>query len=162
MFTIRCTRKLLRYLRAKDVRDDSEVPTTRLGDWYANLLFTRRRRLIICVSELSLLPVFVDARNPSSFTSRLQTAVGTMLGRVGLLSDQVACELAEMDQPGIGPTANRSVLGSMNDFIYLARFTLNHDQPDIDTLTLSLKIADTPCGPLKYACPLSATAMLFR
>jgi len=84
-----------------------------------------------------------------------------MLGRIGLASDQIACELAEMDQPGIGLTANRSVLGSMNDFIYIARFTLNHDQPEIDLLTLSLKMADTPCSPLKYANPLSATTMLF-
>ncbi len=38
MLTIRCTRKLLKYLHAKGPAE-SIHPTTGLGDWYANLLF---------------------------------------------------------------------------------------------------------------------------
>jgi hypothetical protein len=64
VLTIRCTRKLLERL---DVEASSVPlhPTNRLGDWYANLLFTGRARLIICVSERTLLPVFVEAGPPS-------------------------------------------------------------------------------------------------
>ncbi len=60
MLTIRCTRKLLERL---DVEASSVPlhPTNHLGDWYANLLFTGRARLIICISERTLLPVFVEA-----------------------------------------------------------------------------------------------------
>jgi hypothetical protein len=63
VLTIRCTRKLLERL---DVEASSVPlhPTNRLGDWYANLLFTGRARLIICVSERTLLPVFVEAGPP--------------------------------------------------------------------------------------------------
>ena len=63
MLTIRCTRKLLERL---DVEASSVPlhPTNRLGDWYADLLFTGRARLIICVSERTLLPVFVEASPP--------------------------------------------------------------------------------------------------
>jgi hypothetical protein len=62
VLTLHCTRKLLKHLHAV-VRADSLHPTTCLGDWYANLLFTERLRLIICVSERSLLPVFVVAED---------------------------------------------------------------------------------------------------
>ena len=40
------------------MRDNTSIPTTRLGDWYANLLFTKSQHLIVCVSERSLLPIF--------------------------------------------------------------------------------------------------------
>jgi hypothetical protein len=44
-------------------------------------------------------------------------------------------------------TANRSVLGSINDFAYLAqaRYTAKNST---DLLELSLRLAQTPCGPL--------------
>jgi hypothetical protein len=66
MFTIRCTRKLLKHLHA-DGLGSAAPPTTILGDWYANLLFTRHLRLVICVSERSLLPIFVAAKERSTF-----------------------------------------------------------------------------------------------
>jgi hypothetical protein len=59
MLTIRCTRKLLRHLEA-DVTSETELPTTIFGDWYANVFFTKRRRLIIAISERTLLPGKVD------------------------------------------------------------------------------------------------------
>jgi hypothetical protein len=55
------------------VLSERVLPRNRLGDWYASLLFTRRARLIICVCERSLLPVFVEARAPSSFIPPLPT-----------------------------------------------------------------------------------------
>ena len=64
MLTIRCTRILLKRFDA-EVHPEPEPPTNRLGDWHAKLLFTRRARLIICVSERSLLSVFVEARDPA-------------------------------------------------------------------------------------------------
>ena len=60
MLTIRCTRKPLKGLD-DEVPPERTLPTNRLGDWYANFLFARRAGLIICVSERSLLPVFVEA-----------------------------------------------------------------------------------------------------
>jgi hypothetical protein len=62
LLTLHCTRKLLKHLHAV-VRADSLHSTTCLGDWYANLLLTERLRLFICVSERSLLPVFVVAED---------------------------------------------------------------------------------------------------
>jgi hypothetical protein len=73
LLTLHCTRKLLKHLHAV-VRADSLHSTTCLGDWYANLLLTERLRLFICVSERSLLPVFVVVEDPASFVPRLKAA----------------------------------------------------------------------------------------
>jgi hypothetical protein len=81
------------------------LPTNCLGDWYANLLFTRSARLIICVSERSLLPVFVEARDPTSFIPRFQERVLSGLRRMGTASDVVDCEARAMAQIRIGATA---------------------------------------------------------
>ena len=60
MFTLRCTKKLLDRMR---VKPDLQPPpsTTKLGDWYADTLNLGRERLVLCVSELTLLPVVVPA-----------------------------------------------------------------------------------------------------
>ena len=97
MLTVRCTRKLLKYLHAQGPAEGIH-PTTGLGDWYANLLFTKRLRLVICVGERSLLPVFVEAKDRSSFAIRFQEQVRSVLECVGVPSYAVERERHEMTQ----------------------------------------------------------------
>lgn len=136
-------------------------PTNRLGDWYANLLVAGRARLIICISERSLLPVFVEAGPPSSFIPRFQQAVRTVLGRIGSTSGSLNSEASEMAQIAIGTTASRRVLGSLNDLSSLARFKIA-DHPAIGLATLAVHLADTPCAPLKCDTPKSVSLALLR
>ena len=77
MFTLRCTGKLLKRLGRPDEASPA-VPSTRLGDWYAHLLFTRPQ-IVLCVSERTLLPVLIPAADAASLVPRLRDAVGTML-----------------------------------------------------------------------------------
>src|SRR6266478_2045526 len=95
VLTVRCTRKLLRHLHA-DGHDGDPAATTRLGDWYGNLLFTRYMRLVICVSERSLLPVFVEAKDSSTFVVRFRAAVRSVLERIGVSPNSIDSELREM------------------------------------------------------------------
>jgi len=160
VLTIRCTRKLLERLNV-EISPSLSSPTNRLGDWYAKLLFTRRARLIICISERSLLPVFVKATDPSSFIPRFQEAVRSVLGLIGAASSSLDNEAREMAQVTIGTTASRRVLGSLNDLASLARFTIE-GHPAIDLATLAIELANTPCGPLKYETPKSVSLALLR
>ena len=114
VLTIRCTRKLLKRLRAEAIIDPPS-PTNRLGNWYAKLLFVRRVRLIICISERSLLPVIVEARDASSFSPRFRDAARSVLQGIGAGPDMVGREVRAMGSVAIGMTANRRVLGSLND-----------------------------------------------
>jgi hypothetical protein len=155
MVTIRCTRKLLRHLRADAARPDGRPPTTRLGDWYSNLLFTKHQRLVICISERSLLPVIVAAKDPSSFSSRLQEAVRSMLWTIGVSRGALNDEMREMADVSIGGTASRSVVGSLNELALQAHYALGQ-QRQVDLLTLAMEVAETPCSALQYATPRRA------
>ena len=165
MVTVRCTRKLLKHLRAEAEAEaaqrDINPPTTRLGDWYASLLFTKHQRLIICVSERTLLPVFVAAKDPSSFASRLREAIRSMLWTIGVSPDALDQELREMADVSVSRTANRSVLGSMNELALEAHYVLGQ-KPDADLVTLALEVAEMPCSALQFASPKRATLAYLR
>lgn len=48
----------------------------------------------------------------------------------------------------LAKTNNRSVLGSMNDFIFMAEVDQQHERSS-DLVALSVRLAHTPCGPLR-------------
>jgi hypothetical protein len=160
VLTIRCTNKLLKWLDA-EVPPKPTTPTNRLGDWYANLLFTRRARLIICVSERSLLPVLVEARDPASFRARFQERVRSVLRSMRVGPDALHSEAPRIDQITIGTTASHRVLGSLNDLAKLARFRIE-EHPEIDLTTFAIQLAETPCSPLKYETPRAVSLALLR
>lgn len=159
MLTIRCTRKLLKYFPVQSPTEST--PTTSLGDWYANLLFTRHLRLVICVSERSLLPVLVKVKDKSSFTIRFQEQVRSVLECMGVPPEAIKRETHEMAQVAIGATVSRRVLGSLNDLASLSRFAIE-GRSHIDLTSLAVEIADTPCSPIKYQSPRSMTLALLR
>ena len=70
-------------------------------------------------------------------------------------------EVREMGSVAIGMTANRRVLGALNDLASLARFEIE-DNPSIDFVTLAVKLAETPCSPLKYESPRTVSLALLR
>ena len=73
----------------------------------------------------------------------------------------VGREVREMESFTIGATANRRVLGSLNDLASLARFEIE-DNLSIDLVTLAVKLAQTPCSPLKYESPRTISSALLR
>jgi hypothetical protein len=60
-----------------------------------------------------------------------------------------------------GATRNRSVLGSLNDLALLSRAVID-EQPQIDLTMLAMKVAETPCAPIKYESPRSVSLALLR
>ena len=56
-------------------------------------------------------------------------------------------EISGMGEVVYAKTANRSVLGVMNEFVYLAEGYRDQDG-SIYPVWLSLRLAGTPCGPL--------------
>ena len=158
MFTLRCTAKLLKRLK---VRPDPSPPrsTTKLGDWYANLLFVDRQQLVLCVSEVTLLPVLLPARGHEPLAARLPSTIGEILTALGIPEHAVREETDEMSTVTIAATASRSVLGSMNDFVYLFD---GYWEPNETLLNVALRIAEAPCRPLKMERPSRVTAELLR
>lgn len=116
MFTLRCTRKLLERLRASP-GVALEPSTTRLGDWYATLVYERTEQLVLCVSERSLLPVLPPAKEARTLVPRFRNALAEFLACLGVPPAEIERERAEMADVRISRTASRQILGSMNDFL---------------------------------------------
>ena len=159
MVTLRCTQKLLRRGLAESLGEDVP-PTTLLGDWYANLLVCRPQHLVLCVSERTLLPVILPAKDASSLPLRFDEAVCEILTQIGIPSAAVDRERKEMQSVRVGRTASRRVLGSMNDFMFQLEHGLK-SSPERTLMERALWLAETPCGPMEYASPDRATRALF-
>lgn len=158
MFTFRCTQKLIKRL-GLSVISTPPNPTTKLGDWYGNALFIKHHRLMMFVSDRSLLPVIMPIRERQNLLSNFRTRLSTLLLQLEVEERLVSGELNRMEEAVIAPTASPSVLGSMNDFTQNAKVYFQmHD--DFRLLDLELWLAEAPCGPLGYRSPNQVAPVL--
>jgi hypothetical protein len=124
-----------------------EASTTALGAWYATVLFWRPQ-VALFVNEPTRLPVFVALAPGVSVIERMTLAAELVFTALGLPDEFVRDEIAEMRRSQVMKTASRSVLGSMNDFSWLAEAHRPSSPSASDLIELSLSLAQTPCGPL--------------
>ena len=113
MVTLRCTHKLLRRVGVAP-KTSTVPPTTVLGDWYANILYSRPQQLVVCMNERSLLLALLPARAVKNIGPRLRASVASLLTRIGVPAAGCDAESQAMQQFAFGPTANRKVLGCLN------------------------------------------------
>ena len=158
MVVIRGTQKVLKRIRDKNV-DVTVASTTALGDWYANLLSVCQARLVLLVSERSLLSVVVPARDWGNFLPPFRDAVSDLLAGLAVPSADAKAELGEMDQLRFSRTASRVVLGSMIDLTYQAR-TILAARPGISLGRLALELSKVPSGPIGMQYPRDVAAGL--
>lgn len=133
--------------RVKNIPAHSlETSTTALGDWYATAVFWRPQ-VCLLVNEATLLPVLLPLAPTANLADRIPDAVGQVLAAHGASDEFIAAEREQMEEVRIAKTSNRSVVGIMNEFIFLAEADRQSDgEPDL--LGLSVRLAETPCGPL--------------
>jgi hypothetical protein len=158
MVVLRCTRKLLRHVGSGS-RDSGEPPksTTRLGDWFANVVVVHRQHVVLAVSGVTLLPVLVPAAPYKTMIPRIAEAAGQVLRALKIGEDKVAGEEEAMRDFVMAPTNNRRALGSMNDFANMLEAYLD----DRSLTEVALHLADSPCSPLGMKSPRDATLELF-
>jgi hypothetical protein len=146
VIVVRATRRLLGRLSAGRA-DQGEASTTVLGDWYATLLPWRPRLVALFVSEQTLLPVLVPLAPAVSVLNRFPAQLGDVLAGSGAADASLEAEVAGSKSVLATTTTSRSVLGSMNEFAFLAD-QHRHGDRELDLLHLSVLLARTPCGPL--------------
>jgi hypothetical protein len=159
VFTVHGTKKLLD--RVKPVIGEPVTePDTVLGNWYATALMWRPQAALF-VNELTRLPVFVPLAPAKGVGRRIGSQVGRVLEAIGTDLDAAIREAAAMEHVTWAKTASRSVIGSMNEFAYLAEAHLAHERTDL--FDLSVRLAATPCGPLyaTYTFPDKAAHAAF-
>jgi len=155
VLTLRCTQRLVRRLGSV-AQVEPYAPTTALGDWYANVLYTRPRQLILCVSERSLLSVLVPARDPTTFLPRFRETVLSHLTAIGASVQAVAAEGEEMKEIRVGRTASRSVLGSMRDLALTVQQELALERwASLEDLQLHLSTFIMGAIGMRYPCDVA-------
>jgi hypothetical protein len=144
MYRVRATQRLRQ--RLTGAADGGGEGTTVLGDWYATALFWKPQ-VALFVDEATLLPVLLPLAPARTLLSRFPAALHTTLQALETPRRFTDAEIAEMGSVVADKTASRSVVGSMNDFVFLAgRY---HDTDPTDSLlAITLWLARTPCGPL--------------
>jgi hypothetical protein len=159
MAALRCTGKLLKKLRITNPGEPPH-PENRLGDWFANIVYTRQGHFLILVSDRSLLPVIITARGLDNLVPNFFDALADVLSALRVPGWIIDREIEAMQPLYFGKTNNRAVLGSMNDFINMMRWELENQ--DATPLQLALYLAGTPCGPLGRGFPNKVAVDLLK
>ena len=146
MLIVRATKKLRQRLGAATPHG-GEPSTTLLGDWYVTLLPWRPQQLILLVNEQTLLPVLMPLAPGATAPGRVGPEIAAALVAHQASAAVIENELAQMRDCRFGPTANRSVVGIMNEFAYLAD-VYRHSEPSRSLAELGMRLAATPCSPL--------------
>jgi len=154
MVTLRCTRRLLRHLKVQPVEEP--VPASgRLGDWYANLIFTEAGDLIIFANERSLLSVAIPVWEAENLVEVFRLRVANLLAMIGVSPHSIIEETNHLANVEFARTASRRVLGSMNE-IALHYQVMAEEGSNDGPLSLSdaeSELSEMPCGLLSYRAP---------
>ena len=138
MLILRCTAKMLGRLKVRPAAASSPS-TTALGNWYATILPVRPVHLVLLVNESTRLPVVLPARELSTLTARIPGAIADVLRDLGVDPDVIERERQAMTEIVIDKTANRSVLGTMNEQVFHLGLTRDA-QPTMTEHALSMDL----------------------
>jgi hypothetical protein len=116
--------------------------------------------MVLAVSERTLLPVVVPAKEGRTVPLRMAEAIELMLAAIGVPAEAVIAEREAMRHVVIAKTASRRVLGSLNDLAFQLQVGLVHF-PDRTLLEHSLWLARTPLKLIEYGAPDGATVAAF-
>lgn len=114
---LRCAKKLLAVIGPSHLTEPAPAPDAE--DWYANLLWFERRKCLLMTHSATLFTIFEPDVTAASLraTGRLVTRLlGRELASEGLPPDTFAD--LEPGRVTLAKTADRSVLGCMNDMAF--------------------------------------------
>lgn len=146
MLVVHGTKKFLDRVGRPTVEPSIES-TTALGSWFATALFWKPQ-VALFVNVRTLLPIFVPLAPARSVVDRFPARLDEVLDALDIERPFTDHELVEMESHVLAKTNSRSVLGSMNDFIFMAEADQEREHPS-DLVSLSVRLANTPCGPLR-------------
>jgi hypothetical protein len=144
-YVIHCTKKLLDRIKPSVTISD-DASSSVLRNWYATALFWKPQ-LALFVHEETFLPVLMPLAPAGNLAERFPAHLAAVLKALDVDAGFIVAQVAAMGQVQCIKTSNRSVLGIMNQFSYLAEDYREYLETD-DLLELSLKLANTPCSPL--------------
>jgi hypothetical protein len=146
MLALRCTAKLLAKLGIDKRPGDPLPSTTRLGDWYATILYSRSGHYLVLVSERSLFTIVLEARGLRDFERRFLRVLGEELSRLGIPAVAVEQELHEAGSLMYGAATNRTTIAYLNWVVRELKFNLPI-RPEFTIYDWCRAFAERPYGP---------------
>ncbi len=138
------TAKLAAKLGAQPASFDFKS-STKLGGWYASNFTVGNTQLILGVCETSRLGVVIAAAPYASFPERLVAEVVLVLTALGASPAAVAGELQSMGTLLLAKHHNRSVLGTINEYIFQIQVLHDLNRLPLKNLTsVSLMLSEIP------------------
>ena len=155
------TKKLLGRIGPPSL-DEGEQSTTLMGQWYATALLWKPQ-VALFVNEPTLLPVLMPLAPAATLLARFPQQLAAVLTAHGTPAAVIDEEQRQMRDHRLAKTANRSVVGIMNEFAFLAQ-SYRGDIAVPDLLALAIRLATTPCSPLysKHVSPDRELTALLR
>ncbi len=131
------------------------------ADWSAHLFVAQRRQFILVTNTASLYSAVVSGKGTTSDVALVRCLLAG-LGKV-MREDGFRFHFDRLVAPSsagvlLAKALNRSVTGSMNELVYLARLFLTED--GLSPYESSFRLNRTPMGRLGYAFPVEAFAGL--
>lgn len=145
MYTVHVTKKLLDRLKTPvTVPGDA---STSLGNWYATSLMWRPQ-VAVFVNTATFFPVFARLAPAATVLERFPDAACEVWARMELDPRFVHNEISHMTNPNVAKTADRQVLGVMNELAFMAHARIGGGHNPNDLVGLSIRVADTLISPL--------------
>ena len=168
MRIIHCTKRLLKEIEAVPIEFDRNVSALEgMGNWYANLIRIDRRKCIIFTNEKTLYTFLIPKvvkNNLKNIEHEFLTHLTFNLQSEGFGIEIIHRIQQEYREIRYAKTANRSVLGSMNDLasLYEHRIMGSGGIDNMKILAINQETNRTPMGALKYVFPIKALKNLLQ
>ncbi len=119
------------------------------------------RQHLLLIGKRSRLPVVIPIREAKRLGAAFPDAVCVMLAIVAVAPGNIANERTRMSEITFGRTRNRSVRGTLNDFVFLARSVDARQTKPEAPEELMRFLSQTPILPLDGANPIESTRAAF-
>ena len=124
------------------------------ADWSANLFTVGRTQYVLVTNTISLYSVVMigrGLRDERSFRKGVTDCMSDVLRSAGHGSIFEKYIVPSMDDVRFSKALNRSVTGSMNDFIFQAKYELI--EPELSLNEISFRLNESPMSYLDYGMP---------
>ena len=166
MIQLRCTKKVQEFLGIKksDLCEVSDSDSL-LGSWYANFFIQDRRKVIIFMNEVTLLSfIFTGVKKSKSegIIKAFPAGLEQLLRIEGFDNKIIAPIIQSNRMIELTATNNRSLLGNMNDLIFMYQTSISSDGglSHCNTGEIIQRINRTPQRNIEWKDSISATAAL--
>ncbi len=124
------------------------------ADWSANLFTVDRTQYVLITNTISLYSMVMIGRglkNDRVFLQRARDSMSEVIRSAGYESVFEKFIVPSMDSVRFSKALNRSVTGSMNDFIFQAKYELI--EPELSLNEISFRLNESPMSYLDYGMP---------